>query len=662
MGAIIVFLLYCSLLASVPIALLFPGILAGGIVSIALALALIVTATTSLCWEQHRLPRLVSPVLLVGLAGTYLVLLLQIVPMPSGPLTNPIWNSAAAAFGEKTTGSITIDTGVTLLAICHLNSMVAVALLAAMFGQLRRRAEWLLAALAAIATLVSFERILGTFWIPETFRFLPATAYSAAETISMFGVVLAVAMIIRSYERSRQQQSNIRIRRPAFTAEIAAAFVACLINLGAVASSDDPTSLFAALLGASLLIAILIIRKGRLGQWGQAGTAAVLTLSLVTFIALMPGRVENEAITRMTDDARLLGIGAGALPALAPIYGEASAVAVPNIPVVATVAVEMGRPFLWLIAILAVAWGALLLHAALKRGRDYVYPAAGAGCIAVLLISGLSNGGGLALAPSIVLSAVIGLAIAQSKGETAITDGSAIPGMPPATTINPLSFRWYLYSALTMFGLILTAQGAWIVLPEALRPGPISFPSDQIHAMVARQDQERANRSAAIAGVRGDLWAESAFTEAALVWTDPAFKTDISGARKAMTSMSLLKTLHYAPHRSDAWLMLASTCERLKLSTCNIGAFLKMSYYTAPDEPRLLLLRLAQALRIKDISGDDELVDMIRRDIRFVLTRSANLRPALISAYRTASPAGRLLVEQTVTPVDPGYMTMLRTT
>ena len=53
---------------------------------------------------------------------------------------------------------------------------------------------------------------------------------------------------------------------------------------------------------------------------------------------------------------------------------------------------------------------------------------------------------------------------------------------------------------------------------------------------------------------------------------------------------------------------------------------------------------------------------MVRRDIRFVLTRSANLRPALISAYRTASVAGRLLVEQTVSPVDPGYLTLLRTT
>lgn len=169
-----------------------------------------------------------------------------------------------------------------------------------------------------------------------------------------------------------------------------------------------------------------------------------------------------------------------------------------------------------------------------------------------------------------------------------------------------------------------------------------------------------AIRSATIAYLRGDLWAESAFTEAAIVWTDPAFEIEANGARDAMTSTSLLKALRYAPHRGDVWLMLAATCGRLKVAACNHNAFLKMAYYTTSDRVGLLPLRLAQALLIKDFAGDDELVDMVRRDIRSVLARSAELRPALIAAYRNASPAGRRLVEQTVSPVAPGYLTMLR--
>jgi hypothetical protein len=262
----------------------------------------------------------------------------------------------------------------------------------------------------------------------------------------------------------------------------------------------------------------------------------------------------------------------------------------------------------------------------------------------------------------VVLSAMLGLAIAQSKGETADATGrAALADTARANSFEAGAFAWYLRSALLCFGLVLAMQGTWELLPEALRPTPIKFPIDQRHATVAREDQVKASRSAAIAGVRGDLWAESAFTEASLIWSEPAFEIEASGPRNALASMSLLKALHYAPHRSDAWLMLAATCERLKRPNCNTGSLLKMSYYTAPHQQGLLPIRLTQALRAKDIAGDDELADMVRRDIRVVLMRGLELRPVLIAAYRTASPAGRLLVERTVTPMDPAYLTMLRT-
>jgi len=659
MGVKVVLLVYGALLASVPALLYFPGIVADGGVAVIIALALIVAAATELSSQQRRLSRLVSPVLIAGLASAYLVLFLQIAPMPGGPLMNPIWNSAASALGEKPAGYVTIDTGMTLLAICRLTCMVAVALLAALLGQYRPCAERLLSTLAVITTLVSLERLLSLFWQPGYFKFLPTAAMGAAEFISMFGVVIAVGVMIRGYERLRGARAKTRAPGPLVGSETLVGLALCLVNLGGVACSGEPASSFAALFGAGLVVAILVIRKGRLSPWGQAGTTAVLALGLAAFVAFMPGRIEPEAVTRMIEDARALGVGAGTLTALAPVYGEASVAALPDIPVAATVAIEMGRPFLWLIALIAAVWAALLSRAALKRGRDYIYPAAGAGCIAVFLISALSNSGGLALAPSLILSVVLGLAIAQSKGDAAAAPAHPIPDIA-SSRFDPHMFGGYLRGALAVYGIVLVMQSVWMLLPEALRPAPIRFPSDQRHATVARQDQEKVYRSATIAALRGDLWAESAFTEAALIWSEAAFETEPSAARNAMTSMSLLKTLHHAPHRSDAWLMLAATCERLKLPKCDAAALLKMSYYTAPDDHGLLPVRLAQALRAKDIPGDDELADMVRRDIRFVLARSAELRPALISAYRTASPAGRLLVERTVTPVDPEYLTMLR--
>jgi hypothetical protein len=660
MSATVVFLLYCGLIVSVPALLFFENVVAGGIVSIVAAVCTVIVAVTNLFGDQHRLPRLVSPVILVGLAGVLFVMLIQIVPMPGGPLMNPIWSSAAAALGEKPAGSVTIDTGMTVLAICRLTCIFAIGLLAVLIGKYRRRAEMLLSVLAAIATLVSLVRIASSLSPPEAFHFLPPAAQSTAGTISIFGFVLTAAAIVRGYERSRSSRSQSRKLSASVAIEVAAALAASLINLASVVFSGDPTALFAALFGAGLLLAVLVIRKGRLGAWGQAGTAAVLALAVAAFIAFMPGRAENELITRMTDDARPLGVGAGTLTALAPIYGDWPAIPAPDISAAATVTIEMGRPFLWLMVLIAVTWAAILLRGALQRGRDFVYSAAGAGCIAALLISALSTGGGFSLASSVILSATLGLAVAQSKGETSSAPAVSAPRQSSAATPEPRSFNWCRYGAMAALGLLLTAHGAWILLPEVSRPAQIGFPSDQRHATVARLDQERANRSAVLAAVRGDLWAESAFTYASMLWTDQALELEESGDRSARALVSLLKTLHYAPHRGDAWLMLASTCERLKMQACNVGALLKMSYYTTPDQAGLLPLRLAQALRSNEIAGDDELADMVRRDIRFVLTRSPELRPALIAAYRSASSAGKRLVEQAVTPVEPGYLTVLR--
>ncbi len=656
MSTTVAFLLNCGLIACVPALLFFQSPMIDGIASVATAAALAILVVTSWYRDQYR-PLIVNPILLAALVGTFLVMMLQLIPMPGGPLMNPIWSSAAAAIGEQPVGSITIDVGMTALAICRFTCIAAIALTTAVFGQDRHRADQLLSWLTAIATLVSLERIITLVAPPNFYTSLPFSALGAADTIGMFGFVVATAVTIRGYERSRHR-SKSRKAASIISVEIAAALAACAVNLAALACSLDPSVLLAALFGAGLLVAVLIVRRGRLSPWGQAGTATALALALVTSFIFMPGRAENEIILRMTDDARLLGAGAGTLSALTPIYGNAPSA--PEISLCATIAIEMGRPFLWLGALIASLSAAVLLRASLRRGRDYVYPAVGAGCIVTLLISASSNGGSLELAPAIVLSAVIGLAVAQSVGE--ITNPSALSGPTPAATETSATRppKPYLSGLLIALGLLLVAQGAWIVTLEALRAVSINFPTSERYAMVPRREKEQAIRSATIAAIRGDLWAESAFAEAGIVWTDQAFEIEASGARNAMTSMSLLKTVRFAPHRGDAWLMLAATCERLKLRVCNVGALLKMSYYTAPDQMPLLPLRLAQALKTKDISNDDELADMVRRDIRFALTQSTTLRPALVAAYRSASPAGRRLVEQIVTPIDSGYLTILR--
>lgn len=659
----VVVAMFYGLIASLPAFLIADSLACCGLISLFAATAVALSAATLPSQDLKKLSRLFNPVIFFGLSAALFMMLLQLIPMTGGALAHPIWASAAAALAERPAGSVTIDTGLTTQAICRLTSLIAIMLLAIAIALHRAHAQKLLLLMTAIATLVSIELIKNAI-LPDALQLIPSNAQSAAAAISIIGFILAGATAIRGFDQSRSTRTRSTGHSIRISVEIPLALLASLVNLCAVIGSGDPTNLFAAFFGGSILLAVLAIRKGGFSPWGQAGAAAVLVLALVGFIAFMPGRAESDVIARMMDDARPMGAGAGTLAALAPIYGKSSAVSVTEISAAAIFAIEMGRPFLWLTLLVAAAWVVILLRSSLLRGRDYVYAAAGAGCLAASLVSATSSGGGFALAPSILLSATLGLAIAQSKSDTSpagIVHSSRQPAQQSTQAWpQPRPFKWGLYGASFAFSLVLAAQGAWTILPEVSRPKHIGFPSDQGHATVARQEQDRANRSAAVAIVRGDLWAESAFTYAGMLWTDQAFDLDAKSDRNANALVSLSKALRYSPHRGDAWLMRAAVCERLQIQACNIGALLKMSYYTAPDEADLLPVRLSQVLRTKEIAGDDELADMARRDIRFVLTHSAILRPALVAAYRSASAAGKLLVEQTVTPVEPGYLHILR--
>jgi hypothetical protein len=76
----------------------------------------------------------------------------------------------------------------------------------------------------------------------------------------------------------------------------------------------------------------------------------------------------------------------------------------------------MGQPFLWACVIVLLLVASMLFRRALLRGRDYVYPSAGAGCIAALLVMLFASDGILGLTASLTIGVLCGLALAQSKG------------------------------------------------------------------------------------------------------------------------------------------------------------------------------------------------------------------------------------------------------
>jgi hypothetical protein len=227
--------------------------------------------------------------------------------------------------------------------------------------------------------------------------------------------------------------------------------------------------------------------------------------------------------------------------------------------------------------------------------------------------------------------------------------------------MNPnTSTKTWLRAALALFGIFLSAQAAWILLAERQRLNHIRFPVDGKTALTAFAEQDKIKQAASLAVVRGDLWAESAFTHGSQLWIDRAMELDAGGPLNAEARTTLTRALRYSPHRGDVWLMFAALADQYKWSEYQPILLLKMSYYTAPNELALFPLRLNVSLHAKSVIDDAELQDMVKRDISVILTRAPALKPALVAAYKSALPQGRVLAERVISEIDPDYLGVVR--
>jgi hypothetical protein len=84
-----------------------------------------------------------------------------------------------------------------------------------------------------------------------------------------------------------------------------------------------------------------------------------------------------------------------------------------------------------------------------------------------------------------------------------------------------------------------------------------------------------------------------------------------------------------------------------------------MSYYTGPNEPHLIPLRLLTATHSNALT-DSDLQQLVQRDVRMSLTRWPELRPALAAVYEGAEPDGRRFLEGAVTETDPTFLQTMR--
>jgi hypothetical protein len=228
----------------------------------------------------------------------------------------------------------------------------------------------------------------------------------------------------------------------------------------------------------------------------------------------------------------------------------------------------------------------------------------------------------------------------MSRGEASLARD--LPTAPPQAT-----FRVAMLLLTTVVGIYCI----WLLLSELTRPGVIGLPVDPQTAAIAAQKRAQASWAAQLGVIRGDLWAESGYTFANLLWKsssgdkDPTQSLEVARGR-------LNRAIRYAPTKAGVWLLLAGLASKFPEAT----EALRMSYFTGPSELSLMPIRTFIAAQMPTIDAD--LQQLARRDVRLLLTHQQ--KPAIIQAYHVATPTGKRFIEQELGEADPGFAQALR--
>jgi hypothetical protein len=213
-------------------------------------------------------------------------------------------------------------------------------------------------------------------------------------------------------------------------------FVACFIAVAicslAVIVGATSQAYFAVACGVATLAVVIVTRRFNFGPWGYS---AIISVALVVAIAAVAPRIGSRtmdmtlafaarapapliAVTqRVLTETGWAGTGAGTFAAILPIYQDLDELATgPAAPTAAAaIAVEMGRPFLWVILLAAIALVVMLLRGALLRRRDSFYSTAGASCLVTAMLLAFGNAALFSTPVLIIVAVIVGIGIAQSK-------------------------------------------------------------------------------------------------------------------------------------------------------------------------------------------------------------------------------------------------------
>jgi hypothetical protein len=223
--------------------------------------------------------------------------------------------------------------------------------------------------------------------------------------------------------------------------------------------------------------------------------------------------------------------------------------------------------------------------------------------------------------------------------------------------ISPPESMGTFRAVVIIFAVLLACQAFWILVPELSRPPLIAFPHDKASAPNLTANHSAAHLAAQFAMVRGDLWAQDALTYGGFRGGEQTDGGDdvgtVADARNA-TERALL----FAPHDARIWLALANIDSKFDRRNEKASAALRMSFYTGPNEVELIPARLQLALSLPAIS-DKDLQQLVTHDLRTIVTRRPELKPAISNAYQSASLEGQQFIQDVLKDLDPNLLSTL---
>jgi hypothetical protein len=164
----------------------------------------------------------------------------------------------------------------------------------------------------------------------------------------------------------------------------------------------------------------------------------------------------------------------------------------------------------------------------------------------------------------------------------------------------------------------------------------------------------------AVSPFRSDLEANLALITAIRALQSAREKaTAVNGGEYTLALTRVRQSLSVAPYDPELWLALALLQAQRDPRDPVVTEALKMSYFTAPNDARLMPVRLDMAT-LSDALADPDVKELVRGDVRLMLTRQPDMRAAVVLAYRRASRLGKAFLEESIQSIDPPFLSMLR--